>query len=312
MDTDLKKILKALSLELRHLLEGEYDATGEWHGGDLERCLNALGVWRDRDPLPADELPPLTPADRQAREVVDAYLALRHDADVPRDQAVGEFVRETAYTWANRLLALRCMEARGLIDEVILQKPVYGGRSLEHHRLARRNPELCMGEDDGLFAVLEQAFERQAEYLPLLFDPQAPGVALKPSVAALKRCVALLSGTEAVKGREAATDEIFKAPDALGWAYQYWNTEEKDRVFEKVRTQKGAKIEGADIIPATQLYTEPYPLAPSPWSLISSPPTSACQRARTTCRRSWKSTPRTGTCARHWRRSLRVWYTLTS
>jgi len=258
MDTNHKKILKALSLGLRHLLEGEYDATGEWHGGDLEQRLNALGVWRDRDPLPADELPPLTPSDREARDVVDAYLELRHDAGIPCDQAVGEFVRETAYTWANRLLALRCMEARGLIDEVILQKPVYGGRSLEHHRLAQRHPELCIGEDDGLFAVLEQAFERQAKHLPLLFDPQAPGVALKPSVAALKRCVALLSGTEAVKGREAATDEIFKAPDALGWAYQYWNTEEKDRVFEKVRTQKGAKIEGADIIPATQLYTEPY------------------------------------------------------
>ena len=48
------------------------------------------------------------------------------------------------------------------------------------------------------------------------------------------------------------------APDALGWAYQYWNAEEKNRVFEKVRTERGAKIEGADIIPATQLYTEPY------------------------------------------------------
>ena len=25
----------------------------------------------------------------------------------------------------------------------------------------------------------------------------------------------------------------FVAPDALGWAYQYWNTEEKERVFEE-------------------------------------------------------------------------------
>jgi hypothetical protein len=64
-------------------------------------------------------------------------LKLHHDACIRRDQAVAEFVRETAYTWANRLLALRCMEACGLIDEVIFQKPVYGGRSLEHHRLAR-------------------------------------------------------------------------------------------------------------------------------------------------------------------------------
>ena len=80
---------------------------------------------------------------------------------------------------------------------------------------------------------------------------------VRPSVAALKRVVALLSGRQAMHGQEAVTDAVFDAPDALGWAYQYWNTEEKDRVFTKVRTQR-AKIEGADIIPATQLYTEPY------------------------------------------------------
>jgi hypothetical protein len=46
--------------------------------------------------MPADELLPLTPSDREAREVVDAYLELRHDAGILRDQAVAEFVRETA------------------------------------------------------------------------------------------------------------------------------------------------------------------------------------------------------------------------
>lgn len=246
---DLKKALKALSLELRHLLEGHYDAKGAWHAGDLEQRLNALGVWRDRAPLPADEMTYSSDADRRARALIDAYLALRGEAGIAQADAVAEFVRETAYTWANRLLALRCMEARGLIDEVILQKDVYGGRSLEHHRLAQRRPDLCMGADDGLLAVMEQAFARQAAHLPLLFDPQSPAVALTPSTAAIKQCVALLSAADA---------QIFQAADALGWAYQYWNTEEKDRVFAKVRTERGAKIAGADIIPATQLYTEPY------------------------------------------------------
>jgi SAM-dependent methyltransferase len=138
------------------------------------------------------------------------------------------------------------------------QKPSYGGRSLEHHRLAQRQPELCAGEDDGLLAVLDKVFAERAQHLPMLFDPQAPGVALKPSAAAIKRCMALLSDTQKIGDQVVGTSEVFRAPDAFGWAYQYWNTEEKDRVFEKVRTQKGAKIEGADIIPATQLYTEPY------------------------------------------------------
>jgi len=257
MEAEQKKTLKPLCLTLRHLLEGRYDEQGNWHGGDLEERMNALGVWWDRDPIPAAKMPFRTPEDRHAREVIDAYLALREDAGVSRKDAIEEFVREAAYTWANRLLVLRCMEARDLIDGVVATKEVYGGRSLAHHRLAQRHPELCTGEDGGLFAMLDEAFSFHAKNLPLLFDPKAPAVALRPSVAALKKCIALLSGTESVNGSGPATDEVFAAPDALGWAYQYWNTEEKDRVFEKVRTKK-AKIQGADIIPATQLYTEPY------------------------------------------------------
>jgi hypothetical protein len=82
---------------------------------------------------------------------------------------------------------------------------------------------------------------------------------LRPTLAALRRCLALLSGTAVgPRSAEPADDAVFSAPDALGWAYQFWNTDTKERVFTAVRTKKGAKIEGADIIPATQLYTEPY------------------------------------------------------
>jgi len=253
---DIKSILKGITLELRGELEGRYDAQGVWQPGDLERRLAEIGVRRDRDSAPANELH-LAPEDREARRVVDAFLRSRAEAAQSREAAIAEFVRDASYTWANRLLALRCMEARSLIDEVILQKEAYGGRSLQHNRLARRQPERCVGEDEGLFATVFEEFARRAGELPLLFDPGAPEVALRPSVAALKRCIALLSGTVAAKGQEPATDEVFTAADALGWTYQYWNTEEKERVFENVRTKKGSKIEGADIIPATCIYTEP-------------------------------------------------------
>lgn len=258
MEAGLKSCLKAIALELRCELEGFHDANGAWHPGDLERRLGELGVWRDRPAKPADELAYRTPEDRDARRVVDAYVRSHVEAGLDRERAIEELVREAAYTWANRLLALRCMEARGLIDEVILQKDTYGGRSLQHHRLAKRAPERCAGDDEGLFAVLHDEFERRAVELPLLFDPRAPEVALRPSVQAIKNCVAKLSGTDEPKGRAKATDDVFTAPDAAGWAYQYWNTEEKDRVFENARPPKRAKIAGADIIPATCIYTEPY------------------------------------------------------
>jgi|GEM_PF-7116651 len=37
---------------------------------------------------------------------------------------------------------------------------------------------------------------------------------------------------------------LFKAPEALGWACQYWTSEEtrRERIFEKIRTQKGTRI----------------------------------------------------------------------
>ena len=258
MEPKLKKILRGISLDIRRSLEGWYDDHGVWHAGDLERRLNELGVWRDRDAKPAEELPHLSIEDKAARRLVDGYLKLREEAGVGRDAAVSEFVRESAYSWANRLFALRCMEARTIIDEVILQKPPYGGRSLAHYRFSKKNPEACKGDDDGLFTVLFTEFARLAQDLPLVFNPKSPAVALRPSVAALKHCIALLSGTETVRGQEAATDDVFAASDAFGWAYQYWNADEKDRVFKAVRTKKGSKIEGADIVPATQLYTEPY------------------------------------------------------
>jgi hypothetical protein len=270
MDASLKKILKPVTLELRHLLEGHFDTAGTWYPGDLEERLASIGVRRDRAPRPIDELA-LSTEDLHARKVVDAYLKLREEAGVKHSEAVVEFLRETAYTWANRLIALRCMESRELIDPVILQQDAYGGRSLEHHRLAQRQPELCAGEDDGLFAVLDKVFREQTERLPMLFNPQAPGIALRPSPAAIKDSFGLLSlnlGTlqkYRIRIREeenalpdAEPPNPFVAPDALGWTYQYWNTEEKQRVFDKVRTVKGTKIAGADIVPATQLYTEDY------------------------------------------------------
>jgi len=252
MDSSLKKKLRVLSLALRHTLEG---SPGQ--AGDLESRLNQMGVWRDRPPKPVEELR-LSAPDLAARRIVDAFLNYRQEAGISQKEAFAEFVRESAYTWANRLFMLRCLESRGLIDEVILQKQVYGGRSLVHHRFAQQSPSVCAGEDDGLFSVLEEESRRRAAELPTVFDPQAPAVTLRPSVSALKRCIALLSGTALLNGQGEATDELFEAGDAPGWAYQFWNAEEKDRVFEKLRTEKGAKIEGADLIPATQLYTEPY------------------------------------------------------
>ena len=46
------------------MLEGYYNGSDR-HAGDLEQRLNTLGVWRDRNPLSADELAGIDDADQK-------------------------------------------------------------------------------------------------------------------------------------------------------------------------------------------------------------------------------------------------------
>src|SRR5690606_37660809 len=51
-------------------------------------------------------------------------------------------------------------------------------------------------------------------------------------------------------------EAVFKASDSLGWVYQFWQADNKERI-----NKSEVKI-GADELPAvTQLFTEPYMVA---------------------------------------------------
>jgi hypothetical protein len=52
---------------------------------------------------------------------------------------------------------------------------------------------------------------------------------------------------------DALETEVFKADDALGWVYQFWQSEAK-----AVINASGDKIDGAKLPAVTQLFTEPY------------------------------------------------------
>src|SRR5581483_7271000 len=114
-----------------------------------------------------------------------------------------------AYGWINRLLALRVLEARGLIDETLRQNPDYDGLSEALYVLRQSDPARASGPDGGWWAVIEDACAAQAAALPGLFGLDSPSgassaalydpaIALRPSTTALLRCVELLAGTTSV------------------------------------------------------------------------------------------------------------------
>ena len=165
-------------------------------------------------------------------------------------------MERAAYTWINRLLALRAMEARGLINEILRSDPAYDGLSEALFVLRQTQPQRAAGPDGGWWAVIEDACGAQATSLPGLFDLADPAAALRPSTPALLRCLALIGTTPAGYTAEEA-DATFADPDAIGWAYQFYQEEAKARTYAKLNSG-GKAATRAEIASVTQLFTEPY------------------------------------------------------
>lgn len=242
-----KKRLKTTVLELRRLLEG-----------DLARELKRLGIDPARDAaLPVEKLSYLTEAERAARLGLDAALLRERAAGGSFAAAVEAVRREAAYTHLNRLIGLKCLELRGHLriegelTETVTCRPEYGGRPKRLWTLREREGRYRYGEDAEELLWREglaQACAAVTEEIRVLFDPADPYAQVWPSHKAL---------AEAVDKLNSLPEDAFRADELLGWVYQYFQSEEKDQVFEAARTQK-KKISGPDIIPVTQLYTEHY------------------------------------------------------
>ena len=245
-----KELLRTLVGELRRTLAGAAERRG-----DLDRELERLGIAPDGTIRPLDALPGASVAERRAHHV--ATVALGQAGAGGAAAARAELVERAAYSWINRLLALRTMEARGLIEETLRANPDYEGLPEALYVLRATQPEQAGGPDGGWWAVIAAACAAQAAALPGLFDPTDPVVALRPSVPALLHAVAVVGGMGLAGFSRAESDAAFADPDAVGWAYQFYQEEAKARTYAKLGA--GGKVQTrAEIAAATQLFTEPY------------------------------------------------------
>ncbi len=248
-----KDLLRTLMNDLRRTLLGAPDTAGNWQRGDLDRELERLGIAPDGTLTPLDALPNPTTTERRAWRVAEAQLAQLPAKD--RAAARTELVERAAYSWINRLLALRAMEARGLIEETLRPNPDYEGLSEALYVLRQTDPARAGGADAGWWAVIEDACAQDAAP-PGLFDLTDPAVALRPSTPTLLRVVRAVGGV--LSGFTLAeADAAWANPDAIGWAYQFYQEAAKARVYAKLSS--GGKVSTrAEIAAATQLFTEPY------------------------------------------------------
>ena len=215
----------ALDRELRKGLAKAVRSARRTAEAGARAALGALGVG-------AAEAGPSLPAEKCAlRRRLRAHGRALGDRRRGDGQEVTRLAHEVAYEHWHRMLFARFLAENDLLIEPESGVPV---SLAECRELARER-----GEDP--WRMVAGFAERM---LPRIFRPDDPSLAMElpPEVRqALEKTLGDLPAP------------VFRADDALGWTYQFWQTDRKEEV-----NKKGEKI-GADELPAvTQLFTERY------------------------------------------------------
>lgn len=192
---------------------------------------------------------PLSPAEIEQRdELLRMQAEVGHEA--LRDRA--------AYTWFNRIVAIRFMDARGWLPSRMRMLSradgSHGSEAVENAldvEIATadtdRKAELKMaGLDEPLWRYLFVAqCEELADCLPGVFERVGGAMELL-----LPQGLMMSDGVVGKLNTILADEDWRKGVTVLGWMYQYYNADVKDEFFKSKR-----KAAAADIAPATQLFT---------------------------------------------------------
>ncbi len=192
---------------------------------------------------------PLSPAEIEQRdELLRMQAEVGHEA--LRDRA--------AYTWFNRIVAIRFMDARGWLPSRMRMLSradgSHGSEAVENALDVEittadtdRIAELKMaGLDEPLWRYLFVAqCEELANCLPGVFERVGGAMELL-----LPQGLMMSDGVVGKLNTILADEDWRKGVTVLGWMYQYYNADVKDEFFKAKR-----KAAAADIAPATQLFT---------------------------------------------------------
>lgn len=176
-------------------------------------------------------------------------------------EAFSHIMEETAYTWFNRLIAIRFMEVNDYLSARVLSSKT--PEKIEPDLVTSPfDSDLTFSEDesrqivdwkmnnqtDDLFRML---FLKECnalnEPLPMLFEKIADYTELLLTLSISDR-----DGVIWHLVHDIPEDDFRDQVQIIGWLYQYYNTEPKDKVFARKSSEK---IKKEDIPAATQLFT---------------------------------------------------------
>lgn len=176
-----------------------------------------------------------------------------------QDKGMNVVYEEAAYTWFNRLVAIRILQKNGLAEPILdfadeartprIVDEARGGRIPQMIEEERKHLMELLDDDTKTteqFALLITAWCHQNPIIEKCFGTIADytELLLPNNILVEGGFLDMLNHTEFI------TDDDFRSPELIGWLYQFYISERKDEVFAK----KG-KFSADEIPAATQIFT---------------------------------------------------------
>ena len=190
----------------------------------------------------------------------DKWMSLNHAV---KSKGIDEVIEEAAYTWFNRLVAIRIMVKNNLLAPVLayesdgIRTPMLISEAEQGRmpQMSQENRTLCesllndSNKSNELFRILIVAFCHTTPIINQCFGAIADytELLLPTNILAKDNFIDQLNNTDYI------TDDDYHSPELIGWLYQFYIAEKKDNVFASFK--KGKKAEAEDIPAATQIFT---------------------------------------------------------
>ena len=232
MDQETRNKLQRATQQVRRILEEEF----------AEQLEGTFDILPDGKILP-EAGKHLDARQRLTRQkLVDAIEHIKAGGKRAQE-AVDEYTREAAFTFLNRFVALRMLEARGLLQECVSK----GDQSSGFKEFCGLAPGLSALPDDGYRLYLECLFDELSVEVKVLFDRRDSASLLWPRRGALAELLDIL-GQPDLAG-------VWSEDETIGWVYQYFNSGEERK---KMREESQAPRNSRELAVRNQFFTPRY------------------------------------------------------
>lgn len=232
MDKETRNAIQSATQKARRLLEEDF---AEQLEGTYDILTNGTVATQGG--------PHLTDRQHGLREKIVAAIEHKRAAGMTAQQAVADYLRDAAFTTINRYVALKVLEARGIVQECITR----GEASSGFNEFCGLAPAIRTPDGSGYRLYLECVFDELSTEVKVLFDRRDPASVLWPKRATFDELLGILNAAELAS--------VWGEDETIGWVYQFFNGQDERR---KMREESQAPRNSRELAVRNQFFTPRY------------------------------------------------------